>query len=171
MLVSANLSRTLILGNGGSGKSWLAERLARNLDLRAFDLDEIHWLPGGFNERRNPEDARAAVRAVAEADKWIVEGVYGWLASEAIHKATAVVFLDIPDEECVKNVRARGLRRGGNEASHLKLIDWIRAYKTRQNANSFLAHSCIFDSFAGPKAKLVCRADLVELVAATTPNQ
>lgn len=37
-----NLTRTLIIGNSGSGKSWLAERLASQLQIPWVDLDAIH---------------------------------------------------------------------------------------------------------------------------------
>jgi adenylate kinase family enzyme len=167
MLASTDLLRTVILGNGGSGKSWLAQRLAHHLDSQATDLDEIHWLPGGYNARRDPAGACAAVRALAAADLWIIEGVYGWLASEALPRATALVLLDISDDECVENVQVRGLRRGGNEASHMALIAWIREYRERRNANSFMAHVGLFDAFAGPKVRLSSRADVVAQVAMT----
>jgi adenylate kinase family enzyme len=171
MLTPADLSRTVILGNGGSGKSWLAERLAEVLAARAVDLDIIHWLPGGFNARRDPDEARAAVRALAGEDRWVIEGVYGWLAREALPRATALVLLDIPDDACVENVRGRGLRRGGDETAHLALIAWVREYRTRQNANGFKAHMDLFDAFPGPRARLRSRGDLAAQVAAARGGQ
>ena len=48
----ADLRRVVIVGNAGSGKSWLAERLAHALSVTAIDLDLIHWLPGGYNAAR-----------------------------------------------------------------------------------------------------------------------
>lgn len=166
MLTYADLSRAVILGNGGSGKSWLAERLAEQLASRAMDLDLIHWLPGGFNERRDPEEARAAVRQLAMEDRWIIEGVYGWLAREALPRATALIVLDIPDDECVSNVQSRGLRRGGDEASHHALIEWLREYRTRQNANGFQAHMDLHSDFSGEKVILRSRTDLAAQVTA-----
>jgi adenylate kinase family enzyme len=166
MLAASDLTRTVILGNGGSGKSWLAERLADKLSLRAVDLDLIHWLPGGFNHRRDPEEARAAVRQLATEDRWVIEGVLGWLAREALPKATALILLDLPDDECVANVEARGLRRGGDEAAHLALIEWLREYRTRQNANGFQAHLNLLDTFAGEKVILRSRASLAAQVSA-----
>jgi adenylate kinase family enzyme len=168
MLTLADLSRTVVVGNGGSGKSWLAERLSGLTGGPAIDLDLVHWLPGGYSARRDPEEARAAVRELAAADRWVIEGVYGWLAKEALPNATALVHLDLPDEECVENVQARGLRRGGDEADHAALIEWIRDYRVRQNANSHAAHVKLFDAFAGPKVRLQSRADLGAQIAVAT---
>ncbi|MDP3194247.1 hypothetical protein [Tabrizicola sp.] len=166
MLAPADLSRTVILGNGGSGKSWLAERLAEQLSSRAIDLDLVHWLPGGFNDRRDPDEARAAVRQLAMEDRWIIEGVYGWLAREALPRASALILLDIPDDECVANVQSRGLRRGGDEAAHNALVEWLREYRTRTNSNGFQAHMDLHSGFAGGKVILRSRADLAAQVTA-----
>lgn len=61
--------RILILGNSGSGKTWLAQTLAHRLQSNAIELDTLHWLPGGFQQRRPPEAARSAVRDHALAEK------------------------------------------------------------------------------------------------------
>ena len=167
MLAPADLSRIVIIGNSGSGKSWLAERLANQLRTPTIDLDEIHWLPGGYQARRDPAEARAAVQTHAARDRWIMEGVYGWLVAEALPKATALLLLDMPDEVCVANVQARGLRRGGDEASHMELIAWICEYRARQNSISWIGHAGLFDSFAGPKLRLRSRAELAALINVT----
>jgi adenylate kinase family enzyme len=39
--------RTLIIGNSGSGKSSLAERLGALIHAPTFDLDLIHWKDDG----------------------------------------------------------------------------------------------------------------------------
>lgn len=44
------MKRILIIGNSGSGKSWLAARLAEELTIREVNLDTIVWQPGGFNQ-------------------------------------------------------------------------------------------------------------------------
>jgi adenylate kinase family enzyme len=155
-----DFSRTVVVGNGGSGKSWLAERLAAALSMPSIDLDEIHWLPGGFNARREPATAVEIVRAKAAGERWVIEGVYGWLANVALPRATAFVWLDLPIEECVANVRARGLRRGGDPAAFETLIQFVVDYDVRTNANSRTAHEQAFNSFAGLKARLTSRTEI-----------
>lgn len=49
------------------------------------------------------------VQQVASGEHWIIEGVYGWLAQEAIPRATMLIWLDIPVHERLENVKKRGL--------------------------------------------------------------
>ena len=160
----ARFSRTVIVGNGGSGKSWLAERLAFALSAPAVDLDEIHWLPGGFNARREPAVAMDMVRIKAADDSWVIEGVFGWLANEALPRATMLIWLDTPVEECIANVKARGQKSGGDAASFAALIEWVADYQVRTNANSRTAHERAFDAFTGHKVKIASRAEMTDLL-------
>ncbi|MEZ0171125.1 AAA family ATPase [Microvirga sp. TS319] len=150
--------RTVIVGNSGSGKSWLAVRLARVVNGAVIDLDAIHWEPGGYGRRRDAEAARAMVREAAAGERWVIEGVYGWLAQEALPRATALIWLDLPEAECMANLRHRGLRGGGDEASFAALIAWAGEYRTRENANSFKAHEVMFDACARNRLRLRLRS-------------
>ena len=110
-------TRTLILGNSGSGKSWLAFRIAEALGCKAVDLDAIHWEPGSYGVARDKQVAIDMVRQEASGPAWVIEGVFGWLAQEALLRATALIWLDLPVNECLDNIRQRGLRRGGDAAA------------------------------------------------------
>jgi adenylate kinase family enzyme len=160
----SEFSKTVIVGNSGSGKSWLAERLAKGLGTVAIDLDSIHWMPGGYNGRRDPDLAKSMVCDQASKDCWIIEGVYGWLAYEALPSATAFIWLGLPEAECIENIRARGLRRGGDEASFEALIAWAGEYRIRDNANSSTGHSRLFELFEGRKLHLRSRAEMANLL-------
>ncbi|MBY3389177.1 AAA domain-containing protein [Rhizobium laguerreae] len=39
------MDRIFMMGNGGSGKTWLARQLAERLHHPAFHLDDFHWMP------------------------------------------------------------------------------------------------------------------------------
>lgn len=107
-----DLSRTIILGNAGAGKSWLAERIARRLGTPCIDLDVLHWLAGGYNARRDREEAVGMLRQATLADRWVVEGIYGDLINEIQSDATVMIWLCLDEAECVTNIRQRGIRRG-----------------------------------------------------------
>lgn len=159
-----NFSRTVILGNSGSGKSWLAKRMSRRLAIPIIDLDLIHWEPGGYNEPREKRMASDMVRELAKGDAWVIEGVYGWLAHEALPHATALIWLDIEIGECIANLKRRGIRRGGDEASFSALFAWTEEYRTRTGSSSFLGHQRVLSSFLGHKLHLRSRAEMAELL-------
>src|SRR5665213_1597808 len=93
--------RTVIIGNSGSGKSTLADRLAARLHIPAIDLDLMHWEDEGYGQKRDESAARRLVAEAADEPRWIIEGVYGWLADAAIPRATGLVWLDLPWSECL----------------------------------------------------------------------
>jgi adenylate kinase family enzyme len=73
----AHLLRTVIVGNAGSGKSWLAKHIAEELKAPAIDLDEVHWVGDAYGTRRDENVARSLVAEVAAKPAWVIEGIYG----------------------------------------------------------------------------------------------
>jgi adenylate kinase family enzyme len=153
-----SLCRVLIIGNGGSGKTWLATRMGEALGHQPIHLDDVHWQPGRYGIARDGQVVDGDVKGIAARDLWLIEGVYGRLASLAITRATTLIFLDIPDEVCLDNIRRRGLQGGGSLESFEELLHWVAGYRFRHNNwNSFEAHDRMFKDFEGPKHRLDCR--------------
>ncbi|HTV83873.1 MAG TPA: hypothetical protein VME63_00590 [Dyella sp.] len=159
-----DFSRTLVIGNTGAGKSWLAERLAEHQRATWVDLDTIHWLPGRYDAARERENAIALAQAQAQADTWVIEGIYGWLIEAIQARATALVWLRLDEAECLANLSQRGMRRGGTQPLQAKLIGWMRTYKTRTGSSSYAAHARIFNDFPGAKTCLDSRADVTGFI-------
>jgi hypothetical protein len=88
--------RILIVGNSGSGKSALADHLAARMGLPAVDLDLLHWENDGYGAKRDEEVAKRLTADAAAAARWIIEGVFGWMARVALPRATALLWLDLP---------------------------------------------------------------------------
>jgi hypothetical protein len=105
------------------------------------------------------------VREAAAQPRWVIEGVYGWLAAVAVPRATALIWLDMPWALCREGLLARGQRRGGTEADFAELMVWAEAYWTRQNSNSFARHLRLFESFPGAKRRLRDRLETQRLLA------
>lgn len=152
-----NLVKTLVIGNSGSGKSWLSKQLAASLGSSWVDLDLLHWEPGGYNTPRKREDVIAMARDAATAERWLIEGIYGWIVSEILSAAAALVWIDVDESECVENIRQRGMRRGGDAQSFAELLKWAKSYRSRTGSSSYGAHAAIFHSFKGQKACLKTR--------------
>ena len=150
--------RLLVIGNSGSGKSTLAERIARLTDQPVIDLDLVHWHEDG---RKRDEDAsRALVRTLAAGPRWIVEGVYGWLAAVASHRATALIWTDLSPSDCRDGLLRRGLRRGMTDADQEALLAWADAYWTRGTPSSARGHERLFSTFDGERLRLRTRREV-----------
>ncbi|NKJ72803.1 AAA family ATPase [Rhizobium leguminosarum bv. viciae] len=149
---SAAFERVLIMGNGGSGKTWLARRLGEQLRHPITHLDDIHWEPGGYGTARDRTLRDEMVVAAAAEDRWIMEGVYGQLVNLALNRVTALIWIDLPEEACIANVKERGIQGGGTETQFIGLLKWVAEYRTRTNNwNSFDAHAQLYSAFSGSK--------------------
>lgn len=87
------IQRIHIVGGPGSGKTTLARRLAAQLQIPTYDLDDIAFEGPHFQWR--PLEARLAdVSRIAAQPAWVTEGVWlGWV-DELLHAADVVVWLD-----------------------------------------------------------------------------
>ena len=159
--MDAYFKRVFVIGNGGAGKSWLASALSRHASLPLHHLDDFHWETGRYGVARDMSERDAMVSAVMLGDRWIMEGIYGALANMALPRLTALIWLDLPEEDCIANVRKRGVQGGASEASFEDLLAWISAYRIRRNNwNSHDGHRQIFDNFDGYKERLESRAEV-----------
>lgn len=156
--------RTVIIGNSGSGKSTLAEAIANLAHIPAIDLDVLHWEENGYGSKRNEAVARKMVLDISDQPRWVIEGVFGWLAEVALPKATALIWLDLPWGLCRAGLLARGLRRGATTQDAAELIKWAEAYWTRQTPSSFAGHSKMFNDFSGVKLRLQSRKQIDQLL-------
>lgn len=93
-MLSFPYKRVLVVGVTSSGKSTLAEKLARRFDLNFIELDALHWEP---NWQEAPLGLfRARVETATQAEKWIVAGNYRIVRDLTWPKAEAVIWLDYP---------------------------------------------------------------------------
>ena len=161
-----NLTRTLIIGNSGSGKSWLAQRLAQQLREPWTDLDRIHWLSDEHSIPRPRAEALAMARIAADEQRWVIEGVYGWIISEILHRATALIWLCVDDEECIANIHQRETQ---DDERLVAMLEWAGSYRKRDDSSGFAAHQRLFEDFDGSKIHLHDRAEIADFATQITP--
>ncbi|WP_250515855.1 adenylate kinase [Caballeronia sp. INDeC2] len=155
-----NLMKTLVIGNSGSGKSWLAQRIATRIGGNWIDLDVLNWEPGGYSIARKREDVIAMARDAASKERWVMEGIYGWIVSPILSSATALVWINIDESDCVANIRQRGIRGGATQQSFADLLQWAQTYRSRTGSSSYVAHEAVFTSFPTDKRCLRTRGDV-----------
>lgn len=164
MRVASNLKRTVIIGNSGSGKSFLARKLSDELNVNIIHFDQHFWEPGGFNKKRPTEFVHAEIKKLALNNNWVMEGVFGDLAAIALENATALIFMNKSWDEC----RSALLERGSESSKQLdpvsaennfkELLKWAEAYTQRENSRSLRGHKKLFDEFKGFKYELCDRS-------------
>jgi len=156
--------RIVIIGNSGSGKTTLAREIARRGDMAVIDLDRVHW-QDEVTVKRDEHVAAAMVTALAAQPRWVIEGVYGWLAAVALPFATTLIWLDMPWEVCLDGLNHRGPWKGASATAHAAFLEWVEAYWLRTNSTSFTGHQSLFDGFAGTKLRFETRAKLAYFLA------
>ncbi|WP_337268824.1 AAA family ATPase [Oryzifoliimicrobium ureilyticus] len=158
------LPRILIIGNGGSGKTWLSRKLARHTGLPVIHLDDLRWEPGNYGIARSNDVVVSKVEEAGKAEAWIIEGVYGWLASRVLERATTLIWIDLPEAECIANIRQRGIQGGGSQESFEELVTWVSEYRIRDNSSSHIGHLRLFEAFKGNKLQIKQRAGMTALL-------
>jgi adenylate kinase family enzyme len=122
--------RIWIVGNSGSGKSTLASRIARAIHAPHVELDALHhgpdWTP------RSHEWVASEVARVCETDAWVVDGNYRALEPIVRARTEAIVWIDLPRIEVIRQLAPRSLGRilrgtelwNGNRERWSALLAW-----------------------------------------------
>jgi adenylate kinase family enzyme len=103
--------RISVVGTSGSGKSWLASRLASELGIPRLELDAIRhqpdWVP--------LPDAEFVllVSCFVAQDAWVVDGNYFDLVTEPVvwSVADTVLWIDLPRARVMRQVLQRTIKR------------------------------------------------------------
>jgi adenylate kinase family enzyme len=159
------MRRILIFGNSGSGKTWLASKLSNN-GKKHIALDDIFWLPGGYNKRHSEIEIFKKIEEIKNSSDWIVEGVFGKLLVELINFADVVIFLDLCWDDCKESLLKRGSESSIQldielaEKNFQELIIWASNYYSRNSQSSYRFHKSLYEQFNKEKFKLSCRNEV-----------
>ncbi|MFB2864571.1 AAA family ATPase [Aeromonas sp. MdU4] len=160
------MQRILIIGNSGSGKSWLAARLAEQLTIREVNLDTIVWQPGGFNQKRSQDEIDLAIKALAQEPSWVVEGVFGALAEQLLAAADLLLFLDLDWSVCRDSLLSRGSQSAiqrdaiAAEENFQQLLVWASEYELRASKSSRQFHRELFERYQSDKHHFTTRQEV-----------
>jgi len=102
-----------IIGGSGSGKTYLAEQLSKELGIPHYDLDDIQWdnRSGAYGNKRDPAERQALLDALLQKDDWIIEGVYYAWCAQCFADADKIYLLNVPRYLYRYRIIRRFLRR------------------------------------------------------------
>jgi adenylate kinase family enzyme len=105
MLNIAEYRRIAIVGNNGSGKSFLSEKLSALTGLPLVHLDLEYWRPGW--EKPGEEEWIIKQHEFTAKKSWIIEGNYSGTMDLRFKTADLIVFLDFSRFVCLAGVFGR----------------------------------------------------------------
>lgn len=160
-------NRILVLGNSGSGKTFLSGVLLNFLDLKTICLDDLCWEPGGYYKRRSEEDVESDLKGISLSSNWVIEGVYGDIAEILFPRLTHLYWLDLDPIFCADSVSKRGFENipwMNTEAKIQGYLNHIRSYHKNSGPMSREFHESIFNSYSGNKMTFKSREDVNEFI-------
>lgn len=136
------MKRIAIIGCAGSGKTMLALRLGKLLNLTVYHLDQYYWKPNwqkvDFDRFLRMHDE------LCDKPEWIIEGIHSRALPYRLERADAIIFLDIPRYKCLWNVIKRTIQYYGTvrptspagcperfSIAYLKFLHWIWNFEKR----------------------------------------
>lgn len=129
-----------IIGGPGSGKSFLAEKLSKELGISHFDLDDLQWdnKSASYGVKRSPEERDRLLNDVLSHNDWIIEGVYYAWCQQCFADADRIYVLNVPRYKYRYRIirrfvrRKLGLEKGKKEnlKSLRELLKWADKYQT-----------------------------------------
>lgn len=105
--------RICIMGPSNSGKSTLADAIARRNQTQAIHLDVLHHLSGTDWVPRPFADFERLHDTAIKAERWVVDGNYSRLLPQRLARATGFILLDIPTPLSLFRYLRRSLVRRG----------------------------------------------------------
>ena len=88
------LSRVIVIGTSGSGKTTFANRLAGILQTSHIELDTLFWNPE-WTPKEMAEFRHLVEQAIAQ-ERWVIDGNYRHARDMVWPRATAVIWLNFP---------------------------------------------------------------------------
>lgn len=87
-----------IIGGSGTGKSYLAEKLAEKYNIAHYDLDDLQWdnHAGTYGVKMPVEKKNALLQDILSKNDWIMEGVYYKWVLQCFEDADRIYVLEIP---------------------------------------------------------------------------
>lgn len=112
--------RICILGPSNSGKSTLAARISRKLNIPCHHLDQISHVPYTNWQSKPQTDFIAAHHKIVTDPAWIIDGNYGSCMPDRLAYANSVIWIDPPLAGALWRYVLRSLRNDPTRPGRLE---------------------------------------------------
>ena len=130
-----------IIGCSGSGKTYLANALAKKYNIPHFDLDDIQWDNNaeGYGAKRPLEERNALLLEILKNHEWVIEGVYYAWVQQSFDEADIIYVLDMPrylykSRIIMRSIKRKlGIQQGKRETlkSVHNLLKWTETFQNK----------------------------------------
>jgi adenylate kinase family enzyme len=107
------MPKIYILGSTGSGKTTLAKKLSRELNVKHYELDNVTWEynPNGDDRKRSDEEIKLLFSNILKEDNWIIENVGKSIYDRGFDEADTIIYLNLSRLSLYKRVMYRWIRQ------------------------------------------------------------
>ncbi len=105
--------RIAVIGAPGSGKTFLTNAISQLFDGPIFHIDDIYW--SSASSHITDKELEHELSSIASEDRWFIDGTRVNFIEERIRRASLIIYLDLPDEECIKGIEEKQRK---NKAIH-----------------------------------------------------
>ena len=129
-----------ITGSTGSGKTTYSKKIAKELNIPRYELDDIHWIRDQKGDTRRPMDEKLALLTeIVNQNNWVIEGVQFKWSDNSFEEADVIIVLDVSQLKNRYQIIKRFLKQKlGLEKSKYKpslkalknMFEWEKDYRT-----------------------------------------
>lgn len=105
------MSKIIVLGCPGAGKTSFSKRLSNKLDISLYHLDKFFWISN--DKHVSQEEFDLKVSELCQNQDWIMDGNYGRTVDNRLKNCETVIYLDYPLRVCLWGATERMLRNRG----------------------------------------------------------
>lgn len=123
-----------IIGGPGSGKSYMANLISSQTNIKNYDLDDLFWDNSldTFEIKADKKTRDMSLQKILLNDRWIIEGVYYAWVNESFNRADIIIILQtnvyIRDWRIIKRFieRKAGIISCNKKETLKGLVEFIR---------------------------------------------
>jgi len=110
--------RIIVIGNNGSGKSYISDKISKITGLPVIHLDMLYWRPNW--EAPSHDEWTSIQKELVAKDEWIIDGNHTPTLELRFASADLILFLDLNRVECLISVLKRHSRKLIGAPEHLE---------------------------------------------------